>query len=115
MTDVDDKINARAAEIAAAKSISVEQARTEVTAQTEKQYQEDVTALGCLPPTHQPRATAHIPQMIAMIERLIAAGHAYAAEGHVLYDVTSKADYGQARAPPAGGDDGGRARRCRAL
>jgi cysteinyl-tRNA synthetase len=50
--------------------------------------------LGCLAPTVQPRATEHIPQMIAMIERLIAGGHAYAAEGHVLFDVRSFADYG---------------------
>ena len=60
VTDVDDKINARAAEIAAAKNISVETARAELTAGTERQYVEDVTALGCLPPTVTPRATEHI-------------------------------------------------------
>src|SRR6201999_2995285 len=52
VTDVDDKINARAAEVAAAKNISVEQARAELTAATEKQYNDDVAALGNLPPTH---------------------------------------------------------------
>jgi cysteinyl-tRNA synthetase len=77
ITDVDDKINARAAE----EGISIR----ELTERTAKQYNEDVAALGCLPPTHEPRATEHIPHMIAMIERLIASGHAYPAEGHVLY------------------------------
>src|SRR5262249_32182028 len=55
----------------------------------------DVTALGNLKPTHEPRATEHIPHMIALIEKLIAAKHAYVAEGHVLYDVSSKPDYGK--------------------
>jgi len=95
ITDIDDKINARAAEVAAAKGVSVEAARVEITNATAKQYLDDVTALGCLPPTHTPRATAYVPQMIAMIEKLVAAGHAYPAEGHVLYDVSSKADYGK--------------------
>jgi cysteinyl-tRNA synthetase len=95
ITDVDDKINARAAEIAAQKSVSVEQARADLTATTERQYIEDVTALGCLPPTHSPRATEHIPQMIALIEKLVAGGHAYVAQGHVLFDVASNPDYGK--------------------
>jgi cysteinyl-tRNA synthetase len=95
ITDVDDKINARAAEIAAERGLSVEAARSELTARTAQQFQDDVAALGCLPPTYQPRATEHIAAMIAMNERLIAAGHAYAAEGHVLYDVSSKPDYGK--------------------
>jgi cysteinyl-tRNA synthetase len=87
ITDVDDKINARAAE----EGISIR----ELTERTAKQFFEDVAALGCLPPTHQPRATDHVTHMIAMIERLIAAGFAYAAEGHVLFDVGSKPDYGK--------------------
>ena len=95
VTDIDDKINARAAEVAAAKGIAVEAARVEITAATGKQYEEDVAALGCLPPTDTPRATQYVPRMIAMIEVLVAAGHAYAAEGHVLFDVSSKADYGK--------------------
>src|SRR5829696_1791492 len=74
ITDVDDKINARAAE----EGVPIR----ELTERTAKQYREDVAALGCLPPTHEPRATEHIPHMIAMIERLVAAGYAYAAEGH---------------------------------
>ena len=87
ITDVDDKINARAA----AENISIR----ELTEKTAKQYHDDVAALGCLPPTHAPRATDHIGAMISMIERLVVAGHAYAAEGHVLYDVSSKRDYGK--------------------
>jgi len=87
ITDVEDKINARAAE----EGVSIR----ELTERTVRQYREDVAALGTLPPTHEPRATEHIAAMIAMIERLIAAGHAYAAEGHVLYDVSSKPDYGR--------------------
>ncbi len=95
ITDVDDKINARAMEIAKEKNIPVLDAIRELTAQTAKQYEDDVTALGCLKPTFEPRATEHIKKMIALIEKLIAAGHAYVAEGHVLYDVSSKPDYGK--------------------
>src|ERR1700743_3665757 len=87
ITDVDDKINARAAE----RGIAIR----DLTEETARIYNEDVAALGCLPPSISPRATEHIAQMIAMIERLIAAGHAYAADGHVLFDVSSKADYGK--------------------
>src|SRR6201992_3286944 len=87
ITDVDDKINARAAE----RGISIR----ELTEETARIYAEDVTALGCLRPSVMPRATEHIAQMIAIIEQLIAAGHAYAAEGHVLFDVSSKPDYGK--------------------
>ena len=87
ITDVDDKINARAAE----RGISIR----ELTEETARIYNEDVAALGCLPPTVQPRATEHIAQMIALTEKLIASGHAYEAEGHVLFDVSSKPDYGK--------------------
>jgi cysteinyl-tRNA synthetase len=87
ITDVDDKINARAAE----RGISIR----ELTEDTARIYNEDVAALGCLPPTVSPRATEHIPQMITMIEQLIASGNAYAADGHVLFDVSSKPDYGK--------------------
>ena len=95
VTDVDDKINARAAETAKAKAISVEQARVEITTATARQYVEDVTALGCLPPTFTPRATEYIAQMVAMIATLVNTGFAYEAEGHVLFDVSKKADYGK--------------------
>lgn len=87
ITDVDDKINARAAE----RGISIR----ELTEETNRIFQEDVKALGCLEPTAQPRATEHIAQMIEIIERLIASGHAYAADGHVLFDVPSMKDYGR--------------------
>jgi cysteinyl-tRNA synthetase len=87
ITDVDDKINARAAE----EGVSIR----DVTERTAKQFHEDVAALGALPPTHQPRATEYVREMVAMIERLIAAGFAYPAEGHVLFDVGSKPDYGK--------------------
>src|SRR6185295_16056208 len=87
ITDVDDKINARAAE----RGISIR----ELTEETARIYDEDVAALGNLPPTVAPRATDHIAQMIRIIEQLIDAGHAYAADGHVLFDVSSKADYGK--------------------
>ena len=95
ITDIDDKINARAAEIASAKGVSVEEARVDITNRTAKQYLDDVAALGCLVPNHTPRATEYVSGMIAMIETLIQSGHAYAAEGHVLYDVSSKPDYGK--------------------
>ena len=87
ITDVDDKINARAAE----RGIYIR----ELTEETARIYDEDVAALGNLPPTVAPRATEHIAQMIAIIERLIASGHAYAADGHVLFDVPSMPAYGQ--------------------
>src|ERR1700745_1137180 len=86
ITDVDDKINARAAE----RGISI-RALTEETARI---YDEDVAALGNLPPSGAPRATEHIDDMIALIGQLIDAGHAYIAEGHVLFDVSSQPDYG---------------------
>ena len=96
ITDIDDKINARAAEVAAAKGVSVEAARAEITALTAQQYVEDVTALGCLPPTDAPRATEYVKQMVAMIEKLVSSKNAYATtDGHVLFRVSSKADYGK--------------------
>jgi cysteinyl-tRNA synthetase len=87
ITDVDDKINARARE----EGVSIR----EVTERTTRQFHADIAALGVLPPTVEPRATEHIAEMIAIIEKLIAAGHAYAAEGHVLFNVPSMKDYGQ--------------------
>ena len=92
ITDVDDKINARAAEDYPA---AVERAIAEVTERTAKQFHIEMTALGALAPTLEPRATEYVGQMIAMIETLIATGFAYLAEGHVLFDVGSKPDYGK--------------------
>ena len=86
ITDVDDKINARAA--ASGEGIDA------VTARTTAQFHADMAALGNLPPDIEPRATEHIGAMIALIERLILGGHAYAADGHVLFAVASFAQYG---------------------
>ena len=83
ITDVDDKINARAARDFPA--LPLNEAIAKVTEATERQFHEDVAALGCLPPTHEPRATQYIEKMRAMIERLIASGVAYVAEDHVLF------------------------------
>jgi cysteinyl-tRNA synthetase len=87
ITDVDDKIIKAAADnnepIAA------------LTARTAQAYQDDMAALGALTPTHQPRCTQTIPQMVALIEILIAKDFAYPAEGHVLFHVPAMAEYGQ--------------------
>jgi cysteinyl-tRNA synthetase len=95
ITDIDDKINARALERRGVRNVPVLDALRELTEQTQAQYLADVTALGNLPPTHTPRATEHVPEMIDMIAALVAGGHAYSAEGHVLFDVGSKPDYGK--------------------
>ncbi|MCX5577515.1 cysteine--tRNA ligase [Kaistia terrae] len=83
ITDVDDKINARAA--VDYPDLPLNAAIRLVTEKTDAQFQADVAALGCLPPTEQPRATEHIDGMKAMIERLVQRGVAYVAEGHVLF------------------------------
>jgi cysteinyl-tRNA synthetase len=93
ITDVDDKINARAAE--EYPNLPLNEAIRKVTQTTDKQFHEDVAALGCLPPTVEPRATEHIAAMKALIERLVAEGNAYVAEEHVLFRVASMPDYGK--------------------
>lgn len=85
-TDVDDKINAKA--VATGRTIG------EITDETIQWFLDDMGAVGAIEPDHMPRATAYIAPMIAMIEDLIAKGHAYAAEGHVLFSVSSYAEYG---------------------
>ncbi|QJD67918.1 cysteine--tRNA ligase [Xanthomonas campestris pv. badrii] len=87
ITDVDDKINAAAQ--AQGVPISV------ITDRFAAIYRQDMAALGVVPPDIEPEATAHIPQIVAMIEQLIASGHAYAAEGHVLFAVASFDGYGK--------------------
>ena len=87
VTDVDDKINARAAE----RGISIR----DLTDETYKNFKQDVTALGCLPPTIEPRATEHINEMKTLIERLIANDCAYVAAEHVLFEVKHMPDYGK--------------------
>ncbi|KAA9132091.1 cysteine--tRNA ligase [Marinihelvus fidelis] len=86
ITDVDDKINASAA----SEGVSIDVISTRF----EQAYLEDMGAIGVQPPTIDPHATAHIPQMIAMIEQLIDSGHAYAAEGHVLFAIDTFSEYG---------------------
>lgn len=106
ITDVDDKINARAlrdfgTEIASGK-LTLNEAIRRVTEKTADQYHRDVAALGCLPPTVEPRATEFVARradgkadMITLIERLIERGHAYVAAGEVLFDTASMPDYGE--------------------
>ncbi|MEB1608764.1 cysteine--tRNA ligase [Xanthomonas campestris pv. campestris] len=87
ITDVDDKINAAAQ----AQGVPI----SAITDRFAAIYRQDMAALGVLPPGIEPEATAHIPQIVAMIEQLIGNGHAYAAEGHVLFAVASFAHYGK--------------------
>ncbi|MGK7297325.1 MAG: cysteine--tRNA ligase [Candidatus Wenzhouxiangella sp. M2_3B_020] len=87
ITDVDDKINAAAAE----QDVPIDR----ITDRFTRAYHEDMAALGVRPPSVEPRATEHMPQIIAMIERLVDAGHAYVAEEHVLFDVDTFEGYGQ--------------------
>ncbi len=87
LTDVDDKINKAAAE-------NGESIR-DLTDRFIAAFHEDIAQLNTLPPTVEPRATEHIPQMIAMVQALVDKGHAYVAEGHVLFSVASMAQYGQ--------------------
>ena len=95
-TDVDDKINATAlARKEAGAAGSLEELIAERTEETIRWYHDDMDALGALRPTHEPRATAYVGQMIAMIGALIEGGHAYAKEGHVLFRVRSFAEYGR--------------------
>ncbi|MEM7694435.1 MAG: cysteine--tRNA ligase [Pseudomonadota bacterium] len=86
ITDVDDKINARARE----RGVPIET----ITEETLGYYLADVAALGCLPPSHSPRATEHIKAMVWMIDRLVEKGNAYIAEEHALFSVSTMSDYG---------------------
>ncbi|MET0968326.1 MAG: cysteine--tRNA ligase [Tardiphaga sp.] len=99
ITDVDDKINDRA--LRDYPGLPLNEAIRQVTETTANQFAADVTALGCLPPTHQPRATEFVlpradgkADMVTLIKTLIARGHAYEAEGEVLFDTQSMPDYG---------------------
>jgi len=86
ITDVDDKINAAAKEA----DVPI----SEITDKYTAHYHADMGALGVLPPSVEPRATAHIGEIINMVEALIDKGHAYAADGHALFDVSSYDAYG---------------------
>lgn len=87
ITDVDDKIITASQESG--------DAIGGITARFADAFHQDMAALGALPPDIEPRATDHIPEMLAMIERLIASGHAYPADGHVLFNVTAMPEYGK--------------------
>ena len=100
ITDVDDKINARA--LRDFPDLPLNEAIRKVTEKTANQFHADVKALGCLPPTVEPRATDFVlpradgrADMVTLIQRLIARGHAYETNGEVLFDTASMADYGQ--------------------
>ncbi|MDB5633104.1 MAG: cysteinyl-tRNA synthetase, partial [Tardiphaga sp.] len=100
ITDVDDKINDRA--LKDFPGLPLNEAIRKVTETTANQFQADVAALGCLPPTYQPRATDFVlpradgkTDMVTLIRQLIARGHAYEAGGEVLFDTQSMPDYGQ--------------------
>ncbi|MEL6202006.1 MAG: cysteine--tRNA ligase [Pseudomonadota bacterium] len=96
ITDVEDKINARA--LRDHPDLPLNEAIRAVTEKTAAQFQSDAKALGCLEPTFEPRATEHIAGMIEMIDLLVARGHAYVAHGEdgaeVLFDIGSMPDYG---------------------
>jgi cysteinyl-tRNA synthetase len=92
ITDVDDKINARAAE--EYPDLPLNEAIRKVTEKTDRQFHDDVAALGCLPPTVEPRATENVAEMRTLIERLVASDNAYVAEDNVLFSVPSMPDYG---------------------
>ncbi len=93
ITDIDDKINARAVELYP--QLPPIEAIRKLTRDTTEQFHRDVAALGTLPPTAEPRATDTISEMRTLIEALIARGHAYVAQEHVLFDVASLPDYGR--------------------
>jgi cysteinyl-tRNA synthetase len=97
ITDLDDKINDRA--LRDYPGMDLNAAIRQVTEKTKNQYEKDVAALGCLPPTHEPRATEHIAGMVKIIQQLIDRGHAYIATGgegrEVLFATASMPDYGQ--------------------
>jgi cysteinyl-tRNA synthetase len=93
ITDVDDKINARAAKDYP--DLPLNEAIRRVTEKTEAQFREDVAALGCLAPTIEPRATEHIAEMSALIDTLVQNDAAYVAEEHVLFHVAAMRDYGK--------------------
>lgn len=93
ITDVDDKINARAAQ--EHPGLPLNDAIAKVTSKTTEQFHKDIAALGVLEPTVEPKATDHIAEMKALCQQLVANGHAYVAEGHVLFDVASMPDYGK--------------------
>ena len=98
ITDVDDKINARA--VRDYPGVDPIEAIAQLTAKTTAQFHADLEALNVLAPTIEPRATDHIAEMVTMCETLVAKGHAYVANDHVLFSVPSMADYGKLSGRP---------------
>ncbi|MBA5724020.1 cysteine--tRNA ligase [Candidatus Liberibacter sp.] len=92
ITDIDDKIIVRARQDYP--SMRIKDAMRIVTEKTEQQFLKDADILGCLVPTHQPRATKHIPQMVDLIKKLTTNGHAYESNGEILFDTNSVKNYG---------------------
>ena len=113
ITDVDDKINARAAE--EYPDLPLNEAIRKVTEKTDRQFHEDVAALGCLPPTVEPRATEHIAEMRTLIERLVAVRQRLCGRGPRAVQRAVDARLRQAVEAPARRDDRRRPRRGRAL
>ncbi len=96
ITDVDDKINARAIEWSkAGDDRTLQEIVRAITDETIAWYHEDMAALSVLPPDHEPRATEYIPQMIRLVSQLLDLGTAYEAQGHVLFSVDCYEDYGK--------------------
>jgi cysteinyl-tRNA synthetase len=93
ITDIDDKINARATELY--RDLPPIEAIRKLTSETTAQFHKDIAALGVLPASAEPRATDTIPEMRALIEALVKGGHAYVAQEHVLFDVATLPDYGR--------------------
>jgi cysteinyl-tRNA synthetase len=93
ITDVDDKINARA--VRDFPGVAPTEAIAKLTAETTKQFHADIAALGTLPPTVEPRATEHIAEMVQLIDELVSNGTAYVADNHVLFHVPAMKDYGK--------------------
>lgn len=87
ITDIDDKINTRAIEL----GITIR----ELTEKTYEEFQSDISYLNCMNPSHEPRATEHVDNIIEIINRLLENGHAYISENHVYFDVTSDRNYGK--------------------
>ena len=94
ITDIDDKIITRARELADGAGRTLQATIRQVTDETIEWFHDDMGALGVEPPTHEPRATEYVSEMVEMIDALVRRGHAYEADGHVLFDTLSYPEYG---------------------
>ena len=100
ITDIDDKINAAGKEAAQQQKISIEEAIKQRTEKYTTKYLEDMGALNVLAPPIQPKATETIPEIISFVKKLIEKGHAYEADGHVLFSIKTFKEYGQLSKKP---------------